>query len=94
MAAGDVKMMAVVGCFLDMPSALWAGAYSLMAGGVLGVAYLLYRGHFGKLLLRYWAMASLRARIPAEDGDAARHRFPYAVAIAAGTLLSLFWKPI
>ncbi len=94
MAAGDVKLMAVVGGFLGVNGVLWAGTYSLIAGSVLGVGYLLYKGQFGRLLGRYWAMASLRSHIPAEDGDAARHRFPYALAIAAGTLLSLYWTPI
>lgn len=94
MAAGDVKLMAVVGSFLGVTGALWAGAYSLMAGSILGVIYLLCKGHLGKLVVRYWAMAATRSRIAAEDNDAARHRFPYAIAIAVGTLLSLCWTPI
>lgn len=94
MAAGDVKLMAVVGSFIGVAGALWAVAYSLMAGSVLGVIYLLYKGHLGKFMVRYWAMAATRSRIAAEEDDAARHRFPYAIAIAAGTLLSLYWTPI
>lgn len=94
MAAGDVKLMAVVGSFLGAAGALWAGACSLIAGLVLGVLYLLCKGHFGKFAIRYWAMAATRSHIAAEEGDAARHRFPYAVAIASGTLLSMHWMPI
>ncbi|SDT29032.1 A24 family peptidase [Pseudomonas oryzae] len=94
MAAGDVKLMAVVGSFLGAVGALWAGAYSLMAGAVLGIVYLFCRGHLGRFAVRYWAMAVTRSRIQADDSDAARHRFPYAVAIAAGTLLSMYWTPI
>jgi prepilin peptidase CpaA len=94
MAAGDVKLMAVVGAFLDGGSALWASAYSLMAGGVLGVVYLICKGQFFGFFGRYWAMPSLRNYIPAKGGDAARHRFPYALAIAIGTLASLYWTPI
>lgn len=94
MAAGDVKLMAVVGSFLGVTGALWAAACSLIAGATLGVIYLLYKGQLGRLVGRYWAMASLRALIPAEDNDAARHRFPYALAIATGTLVSLYWTPI
>lgn len=93
MAAGDVKLMAVIGSFLGAAGALWASACSLIAGAVLGVIYLLYKGQLGRLLGRYWAMASLQSYIPAEDNDAARHRFPYAAAIASGTLLSLYWTP-
>lgn len=94
MAAGDVKLMAVVGVFLGAVGALWAGAFSLIAGSILGILYLLYKGHFGRFITRYWAMAAMRSRIAAEEGDAARHRFPYAVAIACGTILSLYWTPI
>lgn len=94
MAAGDVKLMAVVGAFLGGNAALWASAYSLMAGSILGLIYLLYRGHLGRFVVRYWAIFALRSHIPAEDDDAARHRFPYALAIAAGAMASLYWKPI
>lgn len=93
MAAGDVKLMAVVGSFLGWSGALWAGALSLMAGSLLGIVYLLYKGQLGKLLGRYWVMASLRAYVPTQEGDAARDRFPYALAIAVGTLVSLYWTP-
>lgn len=94
MAAGDVKLMAVVGSFLGADGALGASVYSLMAGAVLGIVYLLYKGHMGRLVVRYWAMAVTRSRIQADANDAARHRFPYAIAIAAGTLLSMYWVPI
>ena len=94
MAAGDVKLMAVVGSFLGVTGVLWAGAYSLMVGSVLGIMYLLCKGHLGRFVVRCWAMAATRSRIFAEEHDAARHRFPYAIAIAAGTLLSQYWTPV
>lgn len=94
MAAGDVKLMAVVGVFLGSNGVLWGGVFSLIFGGLFGFLYLVYKGQFGRLLGRYWAMASLRSYIPAEDTDAARHRFPYAISIASGTFLSLYWTPI
>ena len=94
MAAGDVKLMAAVGSYVGVQGVLWAAAYSLMAGGVLGIVYLVYKGCFGQFVTRYLAMAATRSRIAAEENDAARHRFPYAIAIAIGTLLSLYWTPI
>lgn len=94
MAAGDVKLMAVVGSFLDFDSALWAAALSLIAGGAFGVIYLIYKNSLGLLVVRYWAMVSTRASMPAAVNDPARHRFPYALAIAAGTYLSVYWVPI
>lgn len=94
MAAGDVKLMAVLGAFLGGVGAFWAAAFSLIAGGVLGVLYLFVKGGLGKFLVRYWAMAMLRTHIPAEADDVSRHRFPYALAIASGALFSLLWGPI
>lgn len=94
MAAGDVKLMAVVGSLLGVTGALWAVAYSLIAGMLLGILYLVGKGELGKFMARYWAMAGIRSYIPAENKDAARHRFPYALAIACGTVSSLFWAPI
>lgn len=93
MAAGDVKLLAVVGGFLGMTGVIWAGAYSLVAGAVFGIIYLIYKRQFVRLLGRYWAMVSLRTYIPTEENDAARQRFPYAIAIFTGTLISLFWQP-
>ncbi|WP_092427800.1 A24 family peptidase [Geopseudomonas sagittaria] len=94
MSAGDVKLMAVVGSFLDGGSAAWAASYSLVAGGVMGVLYLLYKGQLGRFGSRYLAMIVVRSNIPPGIDDASRHRFPYAIAIATGTLLSLYWTPI
>lgn len=94
MAAGDVKLMAVVGSFLGSNGALWAGSYSLMVGAILGIIYLICKGHLGRFAMRYWVMAITRCRIQVDENDAARHRFPYAVAIAAGTLLSMYMAPI
>jgi prepilin peptidase CpaA len=94
MAAGDVKLMAVVGSFLGAGGTFWAGALSLIAGAVLGILYLFFKGHLNRFVIRYWAMAATRSRIAAEEGDAALHRFPYAIAIACGTMLSLYWVPM
>ncbi|HYQ38171.1 MAG TPA: prepilin peptidase [Pseudomonas sp.] len=94
MAAGDVKLMAVVGGFLGIHGVAWAAGYSFLVAGICGVAYLVHKGQLGKMFSRYWAMASLGSYIPADERDAARQRFPYAMAIAIGVLLSLCWTPI
>lgn len=93
MAAGDVKLMAMVGSFLGPVAASSAVALSLISGSVFGVLILLYKKQFFRMMQRYWAMASLRTYIPPESDDAARQRFPYAIAIFTGTLISFFWQP-
>ncbi|WP_203230052.1 A24 family peptidase [Azotobacter chroococcum] len=93
MAAGDVKLMAVVGGFLGPVATVSAAALSLIMGSVFGLLILLYKKQLFRLVQRYWAMASLRTYIAPQADDAARQRFPYAIAIFTGTLISLFWQP-
>ena len=90
MAAGDVKLMAMVGAFFTPYDALWAALFSLMAGGVCGVLIVLARGQLLQTLSRYGLM--LRARnyfAPAAD-EIAGKPFPYSLAILLGTLVSLY----
>jgi prepilin peptidase CpaA len=93
MAAGDVKLMAMVGSFLGPLAAFWAAALTLIVGSVLGVLVLLYKKQLGRFIQRYWVMTSLHTYIQPEADDAARQRFPYAIAILLGTLTSIFWLP-
>lgn len=90
MAAGDVKLIAVVGSYMGITGAFWVVVFSLVAGALLGMSILLYKGQLLKFIKRYWVIASLRAYIDPEVGDAARQRFPYAVAILLGTLAGLY----
>lgn len=91
MAAGDVKLMAMVGCFFTPYDALWTAFFSLMAGGLCGFLIILFRGQLLQTLARYGLM--LRARtylVPAVD-EVAGKPFPYSVAILLGTLASGYW---
>lgn len=93
MAAGDVKLMAMVGAFLSPEQALWAAMASLIAGGLCGFLIVLVRGQLLQTLARYWLMLAARAYFaPAED-EVAGKPFPYSVAILLGTLTSMFWQP-
>lgn len=94
MAAGDVKLIAVVGSYLGAIGAFWAAILSLLVGGVLGVFILLYKGQLFRFIQRYLAIASLRTYIQPTVDDAARQPFPYALAILLGTLVSRYWQPI
>jgi prepilin peptidase CpaA len=95
MGAGDVKTMAAAGAFLAPWPSLLAAGLSLIAGAMLGLVVLAWRGGFlatiksyGQSLLflsstRRW----LRPSLPA----VAAQRFPYALAIALGTLGAVAW---
>lgn len=92
-AAGDVKLMAMVGSYLTFYTSIWAVALSLISGCLLGIFFLIYKRQFWRSLHRYWVMLSLCTYVPAVEGDAIRMRFPYALAILTGTTFSLVWRP-
>jgi prepilin peptidase CpaA len=92
MGAGDVKLMSAAGAFLGPTNALLAAALSLIAGGVLGVAIVIWR------LIKATARpgALLAGGVPAAGPPSAivsvarKERFPYAVAIAVGVVVTLW----
>jgi prepilin peptidase CpaA len=99
--AGDVKAMAAIGAFLGPKGVLLAAALTLIAGAVAGFAWLLALGGYPALraLARRWAMrvfllyaANVNTGQSPPPDDPASRRFPYGIAIASGTLLSLAWS--
>lgn len=95
--AGDVKAMATVGLFLDMQSTVHAVAFTLIAGGVLGVLVLCLKpAHASATLHRLVALvrapvASMRES-KRDPSPHSRLRFPYGVAIACGVAIALIVK--
>ena len=86
MAAGHVKLMAVVGSFMTPNTALWAAFFSLIAGGMCGVLLVLVRGQVQQTLGRYWLMLRARAYVMPAADEVAGKPFPFSIAILAGTL--------
>ncbi len=96
MGAGDVKLMMVVGAFLGPLQTVGAVVLTFAAGGVLALAMALWQRSLGRMLnnLRFMLTTSM---VRAAGGDSHRleplqhtaGRMPYALAIAAGTLLQL-----
>jgi prepilin peptidase CpaA len=89
MGAGDVKLMAVVGSFLGPLGVLHAAALTLVLGAVLGVGVLVSR----TIGVMRAPVARLAGELP--EPGAARpsirtEKFPYAVAIAGGTVLFMW----
>ncbi|HKX41603.1 MAG TPA: prepilin peptidase [Burkholderiaceae bacterium] len=96
--AGDVKLMAVVGAFIGAPLVCVAVLYTLLAGGLLSLVYMLGRGVAAQTLanvrfmLTDWALrvgSGRAARLAPLQTTAAR--LPYAAAIALGTAAALLW---
>ncbi len=98
MGAGDVKLMAMVGAFIGAPAVVTATLYTLLAGGVLSLVFMLGHGVAAQTLsnLRYmlfdWAQRAQGGqgvRLPPLQTTAAR--LPYALAIAVGAAMALLW---
>lgn len=97
MGAGDVKLLAAVGAFVGPIPVLLIGICTLLVGLPLGLVYALIRSGFRVDLGRYWLMLKTFFRtlrvcyIPPPPGDVMAARFPYALAILAGTVIALLW---
>lgn len=95
--AGDVKLLAMVGAFVGPTHVPLAALYTMLAGGLLAVLWMLGRGiaiaTFGNLyalaadFLAWVVRAPRKPTVAPLQRTAAR--MPYAVAIATGTMASL-----
>lgn len=101
MGAGDVKLMAMVGAFLGMNDVVGAVLATFLAGGVLSLGFAWKNGvlrrtlHNIRLIFYSSAVKIAGGGVPtAEDAPESAGRFPYAVAIAVGTVGYLVWKGI
>jgi prepilin peptidase CpaA len=93
MAAGDVKMMAVVGAFTGPAEVFEIAVLSWCAGGVMAVLLVLVNRRLGLVMrnlgrmLRGVMMPGMGIAAPAEQTSAGS--MPYGLAIAAGTIVFL-----
>ncbi|HAT29347.1 MAG TPA: prepilin peptidase [Janthinobacterium sp.] len=94
MAAGDVKLMAMAGAFLGPCPALQAAAASVLIGGAMGLAIVIYRGRLRQALgnvaflltpLLWRAAGAPLKRVTLAPG-ASVGGMPYGLAIALGCL--------
>ena len=98
MAAGDVKLLGVVGSFLGPWGAVVAGLATMMAGAVFGIAILFW--------YRLWPLLETHAGLffgphnsstrtpPVSQTVQTRSKtthIPYAPAVAAGTMAALWY---
>jgi prepilin peptidase CpaA len=99
--AGDIKAMGAVGSFLGVKGALLAAAWILISGAIAGLVVLTLHGALPSLRARArkwalqvhatWATGRVQLLEPAAS-DCASQRFPYGLAIACGTLVSVLWS--
>jgi prepilin peptidase CpaA len=100
MAAGDVKLMAVVGAFTGPALALQACLATFLVGALMALAIVLYRGcgrdavRNIRLLLAPWLLRAVgEPAVPrALPAGASVGGMPYGMAIALATWLLLAWR--
>lgn len=96
MGAGDVKLLAMVGAFVGAGAILPLTLMVFAAGGLLALVFAVAQGSLRPLLRNAWQMvihsglSALSGKLAVAPPVAASGRLPYAVAIAAGTLLCVF----
>ncbi len=94
MGAGDVKLMAAIGCLAGLRQTVVILLATALAGGLLAVAYMLLRRRGTRTLRNVGALLSFHARFGLQSHpeinlqNPESVRIPYAVAIAAGTFYS------
>jgi prepilin peptidase CpaA len=98
--AGDVKLLAAVGTFLGPQGVLVAGAASLAAGALLGIATVALSGGLQGLqspwqrygtMMRCLFTTGRVAYIRPAPGEVMGQRFPFALAIALGAVFAVAW---
>jgi prepilin peptidase CpaA len=98
MGAGDVKLMAAVGSIAGLPHVAYLLALTAISGGVMAVGLALARGRLQQTIMNVGELAahhSHQGLAPHPDlniGNAQTLRLPYGLAIAAGSILTLYFQ--
>ena len=100
MGAGDVKLLAMVGAFVGASQIMTVGLVTLVAGGVLALAFAAWQGSLRRLVGNAYHMAMHSAfsalagsiAAPVTPPQAASGRLPYAIAIATATVACVVWQ--
>lgn len=98
LGGGDVKLLAAFGAWLGPALVFWVAVYGAIAGGLVAVPMLLWRGRLRATvmnvwgLLVHWRVTGLEPHpvITLDNPDAVR--MPYALPIALGALATLWLR--
>jgi prepilin peptidase CpaA len=98
MGAGDVKLIAAVGCIAGMPHIAYILVLTAISGGVMAIALALARGRLKETLFNVGSLAShhvqegLQPHPDLNIKNVQTLRLPYALAIAGGSMLTLYFQ--
>jgi prepilin peptidase CpaA len=98
LGGGDVKLLAAFGAWLGPSLVLWVAVYGAIAGGVLAVPWLVWRGRVRATLANLWSLI-LHWRLSGFEphpvvtlDNPAAVRMPYALPIALGALATVWLR--
>lgn len=89
MGAGDVKLMAAVGSIIGFKTVVLAAAVAVCFAGLYAITLIVVKGEWSSFLQRYVVSLQTRHYVAPGSGSVAQTRFPFALAIAGGTLTAL-----
>jgi prepilin peptidase CpaA len=100
MGAGDVKLIAATGAIAGFSQIAYLLVLTAIAGGILAVGLALIRGRLRETVMNVAVLAThhshegLRPHPDLNVTNVQTLRLPYALAIAAGSLLTLYFQVI
>jgi prepilin peptidase CpaA len=98
MGAGDVKLIMAVGCIAGMSHIAYLLVLTAISGGVMAIVLALARGKFQETIMNVGELAShhrhqgLQPHPDLNLENAQTLRLPYALAIAGGSILTLYFQ--
>lgn len=100
MGAGDVKLITAVGCIAGLSNAAYVLVLTALAGGLMAVGLAIKRGRLKETFSNVGALAShhtqegLTPHPEINVLNASTLRLPYALAIAAGCMLTFYLQGV
>jgi prepilin peptidase CpaA len=100
MGAGDVKLMMAIGSIAGLPHVAYLLALTAIAGGLMAVGLALVRGRLQQTIMNVGELAAhhrhqgLQPHPDLNLGNAQTLRLPYGLAIAAGSILTLYFHVV
>ena len=98
MGAGDVKLMMAVGCLAGLSHVPYLLVLTALSGGAMALVVAMYRGRLQQTLMNvgeiaaHHGQAGLQPHPDLNLGNVQTIRLPYALAIAGGSLLTLYFQ--
>ena len=95
---GDVKLLAAFGAWLGPALVLWVAVYGAIAGGVLALLLVLWRGRLRATIanmwdiVTHWRLSGLKPHPVVTLDNPGAVRMPGALSIALGALATLWLR--